>query len=175
MALLNILTYPNPVLRQTCKQVDRITPEMVALLENMAETMYEAPGIGLAAPQIGILQRIIVVDVLAGTDDHDPRKSLFQLINPVITQRSGTTTGKEGCLSLPGFETQVRRAAEITVEALDPDGNELEITCDGMLAICLQHEIDHLDGVLILDKASPLKRRSYLQRLKKEQASNMLE
>ena len=170
MALLEIITFPDPILREKCTPVESIDDEIRELVEDMVETMYDAPGIGLAAPQIGCTERIIVIDV--GEDvgsEEEPKKvpNLHKLINPEIVSRTGTTTYEEGCLSLPGVQETVERAAEVVVEALNPEGEKVTIEANGLLAICLQHEIDHLDGVLILDHISRLKRNMIIPKLKK--------
>lgn len=143
MAIHQILTHPDPVLREKSQPVRKITPHIVKLLDNLADTMYDAPGVGLAAPQIGVLKRVIVVDVGEG---------LVELVNPVIIASQGKDTGPEGCLSVPGVQGEVPRAAAVTVRGLDRHGREKEIEAEGLLARALQHEIDHLDGLLFIDK-----------------------
>jgi peptide deformylase len=162
MALLEIRTYPDPVLREKCTPVDDVTDEIRSLLSDMAETMYDAPGIGLAAPQIGITKRLLVVDV-----GEEEERKLYKVINPEIVATSGEVEYEEGCLSLPGICEKVTRPAEATIKALNENGEEITIEATGLLAICLQHEIDHLDGVLIFDHISRLKRGLVLSKLKK--------
>ncbi|MEF2964548.1 peptide deformylase [Paenibacillus sp. M1] len=146
MALRIIVIEPDEVLHQVAKEVKKITPNVQKLLTDMAETMYEAEGVGLAAPQIGILKRAIVVDV---GDEH----GLIELINPEIVSKEGEQFGPEGCLSIPGFRGDVRRAQAVTVKGLDRNGNEVTYTGSDLLARAFQHEIDHLNGVLYTDIA----------------------
>lgn len=143
MAIHQILTHPDPVLREKAHPVKKITPNILRLLDNLADTMYDAPGVGLAAPQIGVLKRVIVVDVGEG---------LLELINPEIIAARGRDVGPEGCLSVPGVQGEVPRAAFVAVRGLDRHGQQREIQGEGLLARALQHEIDHLDGVLFIDK-----------------------
>ncbi|MFI5358881.1 MAG: peptide deformylase [Halanaerobiales bacterium] len=146
MAILNIRKIGDPVLRTKAKEVKEITEKTLELLDNMAETMYAAPGVGLAAPQVGILQRIVVIDV---EDEH----GLIELINPVITEYSREELiMEEGCLSIPGRSGKVKRPARVTVRALDRKGKEFELKAEGYLARAIQHEVDHLDGFLFIDK-----------------------
>lgn len=146
MSILKIRTIGDPVLRSKTKKVTNITDKTRNLLENMAETMYNAPGVGLAAPQVGILQKIIVVDV---DDDH----GLYQLINPeIINYSEEKVIIEEGCLSVPEKTGNVIRPVSITVKALDHNENEIEFEAENMLARVIQHEIDHLNGILFIDK-----------------------
>ncbi|HMO18322.1 MAG TPA: peptide deformylase [Oligoflexia bacterium] len=166
MSIIPIKIYPDPVLRQKAEPVIDITDKLVGLLEDMTETMYQAPGIGLAAPQVGISTRACVVDV--GSDENSGRVSrLYKLINPEIVKKEGKTKYEEGCLSIPGIHEFVERAEWIRVNALNEKGNPVEIEADGLLAICLQHEIDHLDGILFPDRLSGLKKRLVQGKLKK--------
>ena len=167
MSLLSIVAYPNPVLKTVCKPVEKVTKEIQKLLEEMAETMYAAPGIGLAAPQVNILKRVIVVDTVWKREENG--RQLYQLVNPVIVERAGSIEWEEGCLSIPEFSQIMKRSQKVTVKALDKTGKEIVIDAEDLLAVCLQHEIDHLDGKLIIDKASRLKRKLYLEKLKKHQ------
>lgn len=171
MALLEILIYPDPRLRQKCAAVEQITDEIREILSSMAETMYAAPGIGLAASQIGIMQRMIVVDVRERDDDSEneppPGRTLHKIINPVILSREGESQGEEGCLSLPDIKETIKRSDRIVVEGLNEHGEKLHIEADGLLAVCLQHEIDHLDGVLFIDHLSRLKRELLKSKLKR--------
>lgn len=146
MALRIIVIEPDEVLHQVAKEVKKITPNVQKLLTDMADTMYEAEGVGLAAPQIGILKRVIVVDV--GDDN-----GLIELINPEIVSQDGEQFGPEGCLSIPGYRGDVRRAQTVTVKGLDRNGNEVTYTGSDLLARAFQHEIDHLNGVLYTDIA----------------------
>jgi peptide deformylase len=139
-----IKVFDEPVLRKKSKKVDRIDPYILRLLDDMTDTMYDAMGIGLAAPQIGVSKRLIVVDVGEG---------LYKMINPKIIQEEGSEVTTEGCLSIPGKHGDVERSSKITVKAQMPDGKYTKIEAEGLFAICLQHEIDHLDGTLFTDKA----------------------
>lgn len=158
-----ILTYPDPVLKQKSASVTIINESVHQLVEDMVETMYDAPGVGLAAPQIGVLQRVIVIDV-SGRDEPD---DLIVAINPVIVQASGETYEEEGCLSVPQYAANVKRHACVTVKALDLEGHEKMWDAEGLLAIAFQHEIDHLDGILYVDRLSPLKRDLFQRKFKK--------
>ena len=165
MALREILTFPSPVLKKTAVDVADIDGRVNQLAEDMVETMYAAPGVGLAAPQVGVSQRMIVLDV----DTENPGKNLLKLINPVIAERRGEVLWEEGCLSVVDFTAEVKRSAEVLVRAWTPDQKEIEIEADGLLAVALQHEIDHLDGKLFIDRLSSLKRDLYKRKLKKMQ------
>jgi peptide deformylase len=157
MALLTILEYPDPRLRTRARPVEQVTDELRRLADDMLETMYAAPGIGLAATQVDVHQRLLVMDV--SEDKNEPRV----LINPEIVARDGCELGEEGCLSVPGFTENVERATRITVRYLDRDGQAREWQAEGLAAVCVQHELDHLEGKLFVDYLSELKR----QRLKK--------
>ena len=165
MALLKILTYPNPLLKTACKPVEKVTPAIRKLLEDMAETLYAAPGVGLAAPQVGVLQRVIVVD--CQWREEKAKRQLYQLVNPVITHREGKIEWEEGCLSIPEFLQTMKRSKKVVVEALGPDGKPITVEGEDLTAVCLQHEIDHLDAKLIIDKAGRLKRNLYLEKIQK--------
>ena len=165
MSILPIIIYPNPLLKTVCEPVEKVTKEIQKILDDMAETMYAAPGVGLAAPQVGLKQRLLVVD--ATWKEEEKTKALYQLINPKIIHREGDLQWEEGCLSIPGFLLMMDRSEKVTVEALDKKGKPITIEAHGLLAVCLQHEIDHIDGKLIIDKASRLKRNLYLEKLKK--------
>lgn len=173
MSILDILTYPDPRLREKCTPVTNIDHKIKELLDQMAETMYAAPGIGLAAPQVGSLKRVIVVDV--GEDEDveraERKPKLYKIINPEIVERAGSTETEEGCLSIPDIREYVKRSAQVVITGLDPSGKKLELEADGLLAICLQHEIDHLDGVLFIDHLSKLKRELVKAELKKQLTS----
>ncbi len=151
MALLKIVEYPDTRLKGMAQPVARIDREIRQLADDMAETMYDAPGIGLAAPQVAAARRLIVVDV------SENRNELMTLINPEIIHKSGEEEMQEGCLSVPGVLETVKRAERVTVRAQDVAGKILELEADGLLAVCLQHEIDHLNGVLFVDHLSRLK------------------
>ncbi len=163
MAILEILKYPDPVLHKVAAPVKNISGETAQLIEDMLDTMYAAPGVGLAAPQIGASERILVMDV----DHENPRKQVYKLINPVITRAEGEVIWEEGCLSVVDFTAEVRRAAQVEIVALDEHEKEVKIAADGLLAVALQHEIDHLDGKLFIDRISRLKRDLYTRRRKK--------
>jgi peptide deformylase len=135
----------------------------VQLIDDMLDTMYAAPGVGLAAPQVGALERIIVMDV----DHENPHKQIYKLINPVVTRAEGEIIWEEGCLSVVDFTAEVKRAAQVEVVALDENEKEFKIEAEGLLAVALQHEIDHLDGKLFIDRISRLKRDLYSRRRKK--------
>ena len=146
MAIRNIRISTDEVLRKTCKPIKEITPNLLTLLDDMAYTMYEANGVGLAAPQVGILKRAVVIDIGEG---------LVELLNPVILETSGAQTDEEGCLSLPGLSAPVERPYYVKAKAMDREGNEFIIEGEELMARALCHEIDHLDGILYIDKALP--------------------
>jgi peptide deformylase len=158
MALLQILEYPDPRLRTVASPVAAVSDEIRQLIDDMLETMYAAPGIGLAATQVDVHQRVLVMDI--SEDKSEPRC----FVNPVILEASGVASADEGCLSVPEVYETVERAAEIRVKALDREGKEFEMSADGLLAVCIQHEMDHLEGKLFVDYLSQLKRH----RLKKK-------
>lgn len=158
-----IKTYPESVLAKRAEPIEEITPEIKQLAEEMAKVMYESEGIGLAAPQIGVSLRLITVDV----SGPQLRSDLMTLINPEIVEKEGEVESEEGCLSVAGFRGKVSRASRVKVRALDLDGKEVVIDADSLLAICLQHEIDHLNGTVILDHASRLKRSLYEKKVTK--------
>ena len=163
MALLNILVYPVPRLRQRAAPVDSVDDSVRKIIDDMAQTMYAAPGIGLAATQVNIHRRIIVTDVSQEKND------LRALINPTIRDQFGETETEEGCLSLPGITLPVMRSESVTVHAQDQYGNSFEMVADGILAVCIQHEIDHLDGKVMVDYLSRLKRDRLRKRILREQ------
>ncbi len=162
MALLNILEYPDPRLRTTAAPVERVDDGIRRLIDDMLETMYAAPGVGLAASQVNVHKRIIVVDV------SDKRDTPYAFINPQIDLLEGEQETQEGCLSVPGFYELVKRADRIRVRALDRDGEPFELVTDGMLAVCIQHECDHLEGKLFVDYLSSLKRQRIRKKLQKQ-------
>lgn len=165
MAILEILKYPDPTLKKVSLPVETITGDTARLIQDMVETMYAAPGVGLAAPQVGALQRIIIVDV----DYENPGRNLITLINPMIRHAEGEVVWEEGCLSVADFTAEVKRAARVEVVGLDEKEKEVRVETEGLLAVALQHEIDHLDGKLFIDRISRLKRDLYTRRLKKMQ------
>jgi peptide deformylase len=162
MARLPILEYPDPRLRIRAEPVTEVNDGVKQLVADMLETMYAAPGIGLAATQVNVHKRLLVVDISA--DRNEP----YCLINPEIVAAEGQTSAEEGCLSVPEFYDYVERAAKITVRALDRDGKPLELTAEGLLAVCIQHEMDHLDGKLFVDYLSELKRERLKRRAAKK-------
>ncbi len=166
MAKLPIISAPDPRLKGVATPVDTVDDDVRQLMDDMLETMYAAPGIGLAAPQVGVSKRIIVVDI---TDPADgPKNPALQMVNPeVVTASDDTNDHEEGCLSLPNQFGTVTRPAAVTVRYIDRDGEERTIEADGMLATCIQHEIDHLDGLLFVDHMSSLKRGMILRKLTK--------
>lgn len=161
MAVLKVRKYGDPGLRRRADEVGPITPEIRKTVEDMVETMYDEVGIGLAAPQVGIPLRLMVV-----TDDES--RAARALVNPVIVEVTGQVTAEEGCLSIPGVFAQVSRAAQVTVMARDLDGQPVTIRAEGLLARVLQHEIDHLDGILFIDRLDPLTRDRIKRKIKKE-------
>lgn len=163
MAVLEILKYPDPKLTKMARPVTNITEATIQLINDMLDTMYAAPGVGLAATQVGVLQRIVVLDV----DHENPRTNVYKLLNPVITVSEGQLIWEEGCLSVVDFTAEVRRAEKVQVLAQDEHGKELKIDAEGLFAVALQHEIDHLDGKLFIDRISRLKRDLYTRRRKK--------
>ena len=155
MALLKILEIPNPLLKKKSAPVAAVTPEIKQLLADMLETMYAAPGVGLAAPQIGVLKRMVVIDVAGKNDPPQP----YCLVNPKITDKSEQLVlHEEGCLSVPEQYAEVERHQAVTVEYTDENGHPQTLYADGLLAICIQHELDHLDGKLFIDRLSKVKR-----------------
>jgi peptide deformylase len=155
-----ILTYPDPELKKKSAPVSVITDKTRELVRDMAETMYDAPGVGLAAPQIGVHQRIVVIDV----SGRDEAPELIVAINPVIVHAEGEAYEEEGCLSVPKYAANVRRHARIVVKALNLDGEEITFKADDLLSIAFQHEIDHLDGILFVDHLSSLKKTMFRKR-----------
>ena len=162
MAKLSILEFPDPRLRTLAKPVAQVDESLRQLVDDMFETMYAAPGIGLAATQVNIHQRLLVLDV---SEDHS-RPMVF--INPEILRAEGHQVYQEGCLSVPGIFADVKRAESITVKALDRDGKEFQLDADGLLAVCIQHEMDHLAGKVFVDYLSPLKRELVRKKLAKQ-------
>lgn len=162
MALLPILHYPDPRLHQSATPVTEFTAQLKQLAEDMTETMYAAPGVGLAAPQVNVHQRLIVVDV------SEDKNGLMVLVNPQIIAREGEQEYEEGCLSVPGIYGKITRAARVKVKAQDLEGAPFEVEADGLLAVCLQHEIDHLDGKVFVDYLSQLKQNRIRTKLLKQ-------
>ncbi len=164
MAKRPIILLPDPVLRLVAPPVATIDDEVRALADDMLDTMYAAPGVGLAAPQVGVSRRVIVLDVSEKDDEKQP----YIMINPVIVQRStDLNIHEEGCLSMPDVRTEIERPAKVTVRFLDRAGKQQELKADGLLATCIQHEIDHLEGKLLIDYMSRLRREMVVKRFKK--------
>ena len=164
MTVKIILTEPNKLLRQVSKPVDKVGDDERQLMDDMLETMYSAPGIGLAAVQVGVLKRLIVIDI---SRNEEKKKPLF-LVNPEITFKSNhTSTYEEGCLSLPGHFAEIERPAECHLNFIDYNGKKQNLKTKGLMATCIQHEIDHLNGVLFIDYLSKLKRDMIIKKLKK--------
>ncbi len=160
--VLKLFTYPDPLLKEISKEVTDFSKELKSLTDDMFKTMYENSGIGLAAPQVGILKRIVVIDL-----QEDDKKVPLIFINPQIIEACGSTTFEEGCLSVPGYHEVVKRKKDITVKFQDLEGKEQVINATGLLAICLQHEIDHLNGILFVDQISQLKKGFFKKWFKK--------
>lgn len=160
MAILEIKEYGEPVLRGKALPVTEIALEILNLIKDMAETMYADSGLGLAAPQVGVSKRIIVID---GEED-----GLIVLINPMIVKSEGELVEEEGCLSIPGIYSQVKRSSKVTVKALNQNGDQIEMTKEGLAARALQHEIDHLDGILFIDRIGKMERQIALNKFKKK-------
>ena len=167
MALLPIPTHPNERLHIVAKPVAEVDDRIRTLVADMIETMYAAKGIGLAATQVDVHERVVVIDL------SEERNSPLALINPVITHKNGETTYEEGCLSVPGIYDEVTRAETVTVEYLDTDGKPQKLDADGLLAICIQHELDHLLGKLFVEYLSPLKQQRIKTKMKKRQRETM--
>ena len=163
MAQLLILEYPDPRLKKVASPVTAFTPEIEKLVRDMAETMYAAPGVGLAATQVDVHKRVIVIDI------SDARDQLQVFVNPELVAAEGEAECEEGCLSVPGYYDKVIRAAQVTVRAQNAQGEPFELTTDGLLAVCIQHEMDHLEGKVFVEKLSPLKRARLLAKLRKKQ------
>ncbi len=162
MALLPILEYPDPRLKKVAAPVAAVTPEIRKLVADMAETMYAAPGVGLAATQVNVHKQVIVIDISEHRDD------LRVFINPVLLEADGEAENEEGCLSVPGYYDKVARAARIRVRAQNERGETIELDAEGLLAVCVQHEMDHLRGKVFIEYLSPLKRTRLAARLRKK-------
>ncbi|AMC35629.1 peptide deformylase [Iodobacter arcticus] len=167
MAILNILHYPDDRLYTIAKPVTVFDDRLQQLVRDMSETMYAAPGIGLAATQVNVHERVVVIDI------SEEKNSLMALINPEIMTMDGKTMWEEGCLSVPGIYEEVERAERVKVRAFDSKGQVFELAADGLLAICIQHELDHLDGKVFVEKLSKLKLSRIVQKLKKNQRKTM--
>ena len=169
MAILTILEFPDPRLRTRAQPVERVDDALKALISDMFETMYAAPGIGLAATQVDVHRRFMVIDVSEGKDQP------LVFINPVIHERDGVQVYQEGCLSVPGVFADVERANRIRVSALDRHGQPFELVAEGLLAVCIQHEMDHLEGKVFVDYLSPFKREQVRKKLEKAQKTKRSE
>jgi peptide deformylase len=163
MPLRKIFAYPAPELKQPAHAVQNIDAQIDQLVTDLIESMYAAPGVGLAAPQVGSSERVIVLDI----DHENPGKRLIKLINPVVVEREGSVVWEEGCLSVVDYTAEVTRAKRVLVKGWTPDEKEIEIEGEDLLAVALQHEIDHLDGKLFIDRISRLKRDLYKRKVKK--------
>jgi peptide deformylase len=166
MAIRTILHYPDPRLREQAQRIEKVDERIRTLIDDMAETMYAAPGVGLAATQIGEAVSLFVIDIA----DEDEPSDLRVFINPEIVVKEGKLKYREGCLSFPGVSEDVERAAKVTVRALDRDGNTFELTADGLLGVAIQHENDHLQGKLMIDHLGLLKRRIVHRQMTKRDA-----
>ncbi|HZK11677.1 MAG TPA: peptide deformylase [Atribacterota bacterium] len=160
MAILEIKEYGDPILREKALLVEEITSDILNLIKDMAESMYASSGVGLAAPQVGVSKRIITID--------EDEEKLLVLLNPEIIKSEGEAVNEEGCLSLPGVYSEVQRSLKVTVKALNENGDPIEITKEGLTARALQHEIDHLNGILFIDKIGRMERQILLNKLKKK-------
>lgn len=156
-----ILRYPSPVLHQKAVDVPAVTPEVVTLIDDLVQTMHGASGVGLAAPQVGLAQRVFVIDLSVGRSPGD----LIALVNPTFVRRDGMQLEEEGCLSVPGFHATVARPLHVVIRGLDRGGQERTIEAHGLLARALQHEMDHLDGILFIDRLKPVQRRLIVRRI----------
>lgn len=163
MAVLKIKKYPEKVLKKKALPVSSFDGQLQNLIDDMIETMYAAPGVGLAAPQVGVSRRLAVVDI----STKEEKAPLLVLVNPVFVSREGEVEFEEGCLSLPEYTARIKRAEKVAVRAMDREGKNMEIECEGLLAIALQHEMDHLDGILLIDRISPVKREFFKKRYQK--------
>lgn len=171
MATLDIVTFPEPSLKKPSVPVDSIDDELKTFIEDMGETMFHDAGVGLAAPQVGVNRRVIVYDPHAGEEQKDPEdKTFIALINPEILSKSKETfiSEKEGCLSVVDYRADVRRHASVTVRAMNIDGETIEFEAEGLMSVIMQHEIDHLDGILFIDRISALKRAMYTKKRLKQ-------
>jgi peptide deformylase len=166
MAIREIRTYPDPVLRSKTGRVEVIDESLQRLIDDMVETMHAAPGVGLAANQVGVPLQVAVID-LGDREEERTRHPLLVLINPEVLSQEGSVVAEEGCLSIPDLTEKVKRAARVKVRAQDRSGRQYEIEADGLMAKALQHEIDHLNGLLLIDRLSPLKRNIFRRKMKR--------
>lgn len=176
MSILKVCEYPDPVLKQKAKKVPAVTDEVLTLLDNMLETMYASNGIGIAAPQVGVSQRMVVIDVEQNKEEEDKTGNPIFMINPeIIWHSEELSVYCEGCLSVPGQNAEVERPASVKVKYLDKTGKEQILAAEGLLATCIQHELDHLDGILYIDHLSRLKRNMLLKKLQKSREEKQQE
>ncbi len=168
MAILNIIRFPDERLRTKAAPVTEVSDAIRSFLDDMLETMYAAPGIGLAATQVNVHQQIVVIDI------SEEKNQPYVFINPVITKADGEEVTEEGCLSVPEYYAEVQRAEKVTVEAIDRNGDKFTLEADGLLAVCIQHELDHLKGKLFIDYLSPLKQKRLRKKLQKKAKRNQL-
>ncbi len=168
MALLPLVYYPDAILKRSCAPVAEIDGELAIFADDMVQTMYASSGIGLAAPQVARSIQLLTLDV----SQQEDRSGLMCLINPVIAESHGRTTHEEGCLSFPGITAEVRRKDQIHVQAYGIDGQEIDLEADGLLSICIQHEMDHLNGVTFVDRLNPVKRKLVLREYRKLRAED---
>jgi peptide deformylase len=158
-----ILRYPAPILHQKAAEIPAVTPDVVSLIDDLVQTMHGASGVGLAAPQVGLSERVFVIDLSVGKSPAD----LIALVNPSFIRRDGMQLEEEGCLSVPGFHATVARPLHVVIRGLDRNGQERVIEAHGLLARALQHEMDHLDGILFIDRLKPVQRRLILRRIER--------
>ncbi len=163
MAVLEIKKYPDDILKKKASEITDINGNIQKLIDDMIETMYKSNGIGLAAPQVGVSKRLIIVDI----SPREENNSLIVIINPQIVSTEGEVLSEEGCLSLPGFITRLKRNEKVFVKGFDRKGKEIQIETDGLLSRAIQHEIDHLEGILLIDRISPLKRELFRKKYQK--------
>lgn len=163
MAVLEIRKYPDEILKNKASEIKDIDSNVQKLIDDMIETMYKSNGIGLAAPQVGVLKRLIIVNI----SPPEEKKSLIVMINPQIVSTEGEVLSEEGCLSLPGFITRLKRREKVFVKGIDRKGKEIQMETNGLLSRVIQHEIDHLEGILLIDRISPLKRELFRKKYQK--------
>lgn len=168
MSVLKIFKYPSKALKLKASPVGEVNAEVQSLVDDMVDTMYAAPGVGLAAPQVGVSLRVIVLDTGIEHEDGTVESNLLHFINPEIIKAEDEIEWEEGCLSIPEFTLKMKRASKVRVKALDRDGKDFELSTEGLLAVAIQHEVDHLDGKLLIDNISPLKREMYSKEQKKK-------
>ncbi|MCE3036287.1 peptide deformylase [Helicobacter anatolicus] len=171
MAILEVLSYPNDILRKKSSKVEKFDSKLHVLLDDMYETMMQRDGVGLAAVQVGVLQRVLLVNIPREEDGKQYKEDLYEIINPVILHKSDEIYWDEGCLSVPGFYEKVKRYKNISLGYQDRFGNERVLKAEGFLAVAFQHEMDHLEGILFIDKLSILKRKKFEKELKKAKIS----